>query len=39
MIAALALAGQHIVVTRNQTHFADLLPTTQLSNWIDTLPL
>ena len=38
MIAAMALAGNHIVVTRNQTHFADLLPLRQLANWIDNPP-
>jgi predicted nucleic acid-binding protein len=35
MIAAIALSGRHIVVTRNQSHFADLLPVDQLVNWID----
>ena len=35
MIAAMALAGDHIVVTRNTKHFADLLPSEQLANWID----
>jgi predicted nucleic acid-binding protein len=38
MIAAAALSGQHIVVTRNQRHFADLLPSKQLANWIDVTP-
>lgn len=38
MIAAMALAGQHIVVTRNRKHFADLLPPPQLMNWIDDAP-
>lgn len=38
MIAAMAIAGRHIVVTRNQKHFADLLPPTQLQNWIDDQP-
>ena len=38
MIAAMALAGNHTVVTRNQTHFADLLPPRQLANWIDDPP-
>lgn len=38
MIAAMALAGNHVVVTRNQKHFADLLPTHQLANWIDAPP-
>lgn len=35
MIAATALAGNHIVVTRNEKHFRDLLPAQQLVNWID----
>jgi len=35
MIAAMALAGKHIVVTRNQKHFQVVLPKTQLANWID----
>ncbi len=38
MIAAIALAENHTVVTRNQTHFADLLPARQLANWIDHPP-
>lgn len=38
MIAAMALTGNHIVVTRNLKHFADLLPSHQLANWIDDLP-
>ena len=38
MIAAMALAGNHIVVTRNTKHFADLLPPDQLANWIDEPP-
>lgn len=38
MIAATAIAGQHIVVTRNQRHFIDLLPPRQLANWIDVTP-
>lgn len=38
MIAAMALAGNHIVVTRNTKHFAVLLPPTQLANWIDEPP-
>lgn len=36
MIAASALAGGHIVVTRNVNDFMDLLPARQLENWIDT---
>lgn len=38
MIAAVALAGNHVVVTRNQAHFTDLLPPRQLANWIDNTP-
>jgi predicted nucleic acid-binding protein len=38
MIAAMALAGNHILVTRNTKHFADLLPPHQLANWIDEPP-
>jgi len=38
MIAAMAEAGQHIVVTRNLDDFADLLPRAQLTNWVDELP-
>jgi predicted nucleic acid-binding protein len=38
MIAAMALAGNHVVVTRNTKHFTDLLPPTQLANWIDAPP-
>ncbi|MBN1350468.1 type II toxin-antitoxin system VapC family toxin [candidate division KSB1 bacterium] len=39
MIAATAKAGNHIVVTRNQKHFSDLLPKNQLVNWIDEKPM
>ena len=35
MIAAIAVAGKHTVVTRNRKDFADLLPALQLQNWID----
>jgi len=38
MIAAMARAGHHVVVTRNQAHFADLLPPDRLENWIDVPP-
>jgi tRNA(fMet)-specific endonuclease VapC len=38
MIAAMAEAGRHIVVTRNQADFVDLLPKAQLVNWIDDPP-
>jgi predicted nucleic acid-binding protein len=39
MIAAMAKAGRHIVVTRNQKDFANLLPPHQLANWIDSEPV
>lgn len=39
LIAAIALAGQHTVVTRNTKDFADLLPALQLQNWIDDPPV
>jgi predicted nucleic acid-binding protein len=38
MIAAIVAAGQHILVTRNQADFRDVLPRTQLANWIDDPP-
>ena len=38
MIAAIAIAGKHVVVTRNQKHFTPLLPKTYLMNWIDEKP-
>lgn len=38
MIAAMAKAGNHVVVTRNQKHFEKLLPKNQLANWIDDEP-
>ena len=38
MIAAMVIAGQHMLVTRNRTDFVDVLPTTQLANWIDDPP-
>jgi hypothetical protein len=38
MIAAMVLAGQHILVTRNHADFVDVLPPVQLANWIDDPP-
>lgn len=38
MIAAIAKAGHHTLVTRNTKDFADLLPKAQLQNWLDDLP-
>jgi predicted nucleic acid-binding protein len=38
MIAAMVVAGQHILVTRNQRDFVDVLPQAQLANWIDDPP-
>jgi predicted nucleic acid-binding protein len=38
MIAAMVLAGNHIVVTRNIKHFEPLLPKNQIANWIDDKP-
>jgi predicted nucleic acid-binding protein len=38
MIAAMALAEDHVVVTRNQADFVDLLPPVQRANWIDDPP-
>jgi predicted nucleic acid-binding protein len=38
MIASMALAGNHIVVTRNTKHFKDVLPPQQIENWIDYPP-
>jgi len=35
LIAAQALAGRHILVTRNTADFWDILPSAQLQNWID----
>jgi tRNA(fMet)-specific endonuclease VapC len=37
-IAAMALAGNHIVVTRNTKDFSDLLRPDQIENWIDFPP-
>jgi tRNA(fMet)-specific endonuclease VapC len=38
IIAAIVAAGQHILVTRNQADFPDVLPRAQLANWIDDPP-
>jgi predicted nucleic acid-binding protein len=38
MIAAMVIAGQHILVTRNHADFVDVLPSAQLTNWIDDPP-
>lgn len=35
MIAATVICGEHILITRNQKHFRDLLPNNQIENWID----
>ena len=38
MIAAIVIAGQHILVTRNHADFVDVLPPAQLANWLDDPP-
>jgi predicted nucleic acid-binding protein len=38
MIAAMAKAGNHLVVTRTLKHFEPLLPKSQMANWIDEKP-
>jgi predicted nucleic acid-binding protein len=35
LIAAQTIPGGHIVVTRNTKDFLDLLPASQIQNWID----
>jgi len=35
IIAAMALAGGHIIITRNVADFSDLLPAVRIQNWID----
>ena len=38
LIASMALSGRHIVVTRNVKHFRELLPLSQIENWINIPP-
>ena len=38
MIAAMIISYQHMLVSRNRTDFVDVLPATQLANWIDDPP-
>jgi predicted nucleic acid-binding protein len=38
MIAAMAIAGRHVVVTRNTADFIDVLSSDQIVNWIDEPP-
>jgi len=33
--AAMALAGGHVIITRNVDDFRDLLPAVRIQNWID----
>jgi len=35
LIAAQALAGDYVLITRNTKDFQDLIPSKQLQNWID----
>lgn len=35
MIAAIVLSGNHVLITRNEKHFVDLLPSHQVENWLD----
>lgn len=37
IIAAIAIANHDIVVTRNVEDFKDLLPASQIQNWVDQL--
>ncbi len=34
-LAAITLAGGHCLVTRNLKHFKDLVPASQLENWME----
>src|SRR3990172_12467542 len=38
MIAAIVLAGKHVLVTRNEKDFATLLSKSQIANWVDEKP-
>ena len=38
LLASMVLAGKHILVTRNVEHFRELLPQSQIENWIDIPP-
>lgn len=38
MIAAMVIAGRHVLVTRNQEDFVAVLPAAQLAHWIDDPP-
>jgi predicted nucleic acid-binding protein len=35
IIAAMALSGGHVIITRNVADFGDLLPAVRIQNWID----
>ncbi|HEU0173776.1 MAG TPA: PIN domain-containing protein [Blastocatellia bacterium] len=35
IIAAMALAGGHVIITRNIADFSDLLPAVKIQNWLD----
>ena len=39
LIAAMAKAGKHVIVTRNIEHFKKLLPESQIANWVDEKPI
>lgn len=38
MVAAMAHAGRHVIVTRNVAHFEGILPRDRVANWIDQEP-